>query len=238
MEHPVTVPSANEQKTAIVVGNGPGIGEAIVNTLSEEGWQVVGIGRNECDLSDLGAVADLADRLRGEHIKIDALIHAAGIWHDEEEAFVNRDMEDYDPGWIAATMNVGVTSFMILTARLLPNMARDGAVIGISAMFEESTRDSRAASGWLPYYTSKRAMEDFIVGLGQDYPSGPRVYGIAPGDTATPAMEKFFPDAAQAAQPAHSVALLAQHLLKGDSPYQIGDIVAVKSKTAGKGYHA
>lgn len=127
---------------------------------------------------------------------------------------------------------------MILTAQLLPNMARDGAVIGISAMFKEGVHDTHAASGWLPYYTSKRAMEDFIVGLAQDYRAGPRAYGIAPGDTATPAMAKFFPDVAKAAQPAHSVALLVQHLLRGDSPYQIGDIVAVKSRTSGKGYHA
>lgn len=110
MEHPVTVASANEKKTAIVVGNGPGIGEAIVSALAEDGWKVVGIGHDDCDLGDLSAVAALASRLKEEHIRIDALIHAAGIWHDEDEAFVNRDLEDYGPDWIAATMNVGITS--------------------------------------------------------------------------------------------------------------------------------
>ena len=47
-----------------------------------------------------------------------------------------------------------------------------------------------------------------------------------------------FPKVAKDSQPAHSVSLLVEHLLKGDSPYHSGDIVAVKAKTAGTGYHS
>lgn len=236
----MTIGTDTEKKLAIVFGSGPGIGEATVNTLADAGWEVVGLGRDDCDLADLAAVAALAEDLAERYPRIDAIIHAAGIWHDENEAFVNRDLEDYDPAWIAATMNVGITSFMMLTARLMPNLPRDGAVVGISAMFEGELRNNKgdAASGWLPYYTSKRAMEDFLVGLAQDYPIGPRVYGVSPGDTMTPAMEKYFPKVAKDSQPAHSVSLLVEHLLKGDSPYHSGDIVAVKAKTAGTGYHS
>ncbi len=220
------------KKTAIITGANSGIGEVVVKTLKDAGWRVVGLTSEDCDMSDLVATAELADKLREEHLKVDALIHVAGIWHSDDEAFVHRDLEDYSSAWIAATMNVGVTSFMILTARLLPNLAKDGVVIGVSGTFTEG------ASGWLPYYTSKRALEDFLVGLSQDYPIGPKVYGISPADTNTAAFAKFFPDDAKDAQPRNSISTLVEHVVNGNSPYETGDIIAVKDKTAGKGYHA
>ncbi len=221
-------------KTAIVTGASSGIGEAIVKTLSDAGWQVTGLTRADCDLSDMTATTQVAERLRDDHAKIDALIHVAGIWHDDNEAFVHRDLEDYDPAWIAATMNVGVTGFMVLAARLLPKMSKDGVIIGVSGTFSDV---DGGASGWLPYYTSKRALEDFLIGLSQDYPIGPKVYGISPSDTKTAAYSKFFPEDAASAQPANSISLLVDHLISGDSPYASGDIIAVKDKKAGKGYH-
>lgn len=219
------------KKTAIVTGASSGIGKAVVRTFTEAGWNVVGLTSKDCDLSDLVATADLADKLRNEVPIVDALVHVAGVYHDKDEAFVHRDLEDYSPEWITAIMNVGVTSIMVLTSRLLPNIAKDGMVIGISGTFEGG------ASGWLPYYTSKRALEDFLVGLAQDYKSGPSVYGIAPSDTATPAYHKFFPDDVKNAQPANSVSLLVEHIVTGESPYHSGDIIVVKHKKAAKGFH-
>lgn len=224
----------DDKKTAIVTGASSGIGDAIVRTLRDSGWNVVGLTSADCDMGDMVATMELAERLRGEHTKIDALIHVAAIWHSDTEAFVHRDLEDYDPAWIAATMNVGVTGFMLLTARLLPKIAKDGVVIGVSGTFSDV---SGGASGWLPYYTGKRALEDFLVGLSQDYPMGPRVYGVSPSDTNTEAFAAFFPDDAKTAQPPNSISLLVDHLISGDSPYKSGDIVAVKDKKAGKGYH-
>jgi NAD(P)-dependent dehydrogenase (short-subunit alcohol dehydrogenase family) len=220
-----------EKKTAILTGANSGIGEAITKTLSDDGWRVIGLTRQDCDLSDLAAVEQLANKLKDEVPIINALIHVAGVYHSHDEAFGQRDLEDYSPEWITATMNVGVTSLMILASRLLPNIAKDGAVIGVSGTFEFSP------SGWLPYYTSKRALEDFLVGLAADYKSGPRVYGVSPSDTITPAYTKFFPEDAKNAQPATSVSLLVAHLLEGDSPYHNGDIVVVKHKKAAKGFH-
>lgn len=221
-----------EKKTAIVTGANSGIGEAIVAALREGGWKVIGLTRADCDLSDLTATEEYANKLAEDNPIINALIHVAGIYHSEDEAFGRHDLEDYDTHWITATMNVGVTSFMVLASKLLPNIARDGIVIGVTGTFENT-----GASGWLPYYTSKRALEDFLVGLAQDYKSGPRVYGISPSDTNTPAYAKFFPDDAKDAQPTTSISLLVEHLLEGDSPYHNGDIIVVKHKKAAKGFH-
>jgi len=221
-----------DKRTAIVTGANSGIGEAIIKAMQAGGWNVIGLTRGDCDLSDLAAVEALAQKIQDEVPVINALIHVAGIYHSEDEAFGRHDLEDYETKWITATMNVGVTSFMVLTSKLLPNIARDGVVIGITGTFENT-----GASGWLPYYTSKRALEDFLVGLSQDYKSGPRVYGISPSDTNTPAYVKFFPDDAKDAQPSTSISLLVEHLLEGDSPYHNGDIIVVKNKKAAKGFH-
>src|SRR5690349_1992935 len=101
-----------EKKTAIVTGANSGIGEAIVTALHVAGWKVVGLTRADCDLSDLAAAEDYANKLADEYPAINALIHVAGIYHSEDEAFGRHDLEDYDAQWITATMNVGVTSFM------------------------------------------------------------------------------------------------------------------------------
>lgn len=220
-----------EQKTAIITGANSGIGEAISQTLSDAGWKVIGLTREDCDLSDLTAVAELAQKLAEEVPIVNALIHVAGMYHAGDEVFYHRDLEDYSPEWIAGAMNVGVTSFMVLAARLMPNIAKDGAVIGISGTFESG------ASGWLPYFTSKRALEDFLAGLADDYKSGPNVFGISPSDTNTPTYERFFPEDAKDAQPPNSISVLVEHLISGESPYHSGDIIVVKHKKAAKGFH-
>jgi NAD(P)-dependent dehydrogenase (short-subunit alcohol dehydrogenase family) len=97
---------------------------------------------------------------------------------------------------------------------------------------------SEGASGWLPYYTSKRAQEDFLAGLSQDYPQGPRVYGISPAETATPQYEKFYPDEVQEAQPAAVVADATIKIILGEATYETGSIIQVRDGVASKGFHA
>jgi NADP-dependent 3-hydroxy acid dehydrogenase YdfG len=128
------------KKTAIVTGANSGIGEAIVHTLSDIGWNVIGLTREDCDLSDLKATAELAKKLNQEVPIVNALVHVAGVYHSDEEAFYHRDLEDYSAEWIATSMNVGITSFMILAAGLLPNIAKDGTVIGVSGTLKVGRR--------------------------------------------------------------------------------------------------
>lgn len=218
-------------KTAIITGISSGIGRAIAKQLQTRGWEVVGLTRGEIDLAHLDQVAAEAKKLADDMPKVDALIHVAGIWHDAERAFAHLDLEDFSPDQIAATMNVGVTSFIILAAALLPKLTKTGVVIGISGTFESG------ASGWLPYYTSKRALEDFLIGLAQDYPKGPRVFGISPADTATPAYKKFYPDDVADAQPPEVVADLVAKLLEGSPAYKSGHIIELRYGKPAAGFH-
>ena len=218
-------------KTAIVSGASSGIGKAITGALEESNWQVVGLSSKEVDLADLQKTSEFAEKLASEHTSIDAVIHVAGIWHDKKNVYANRDLEDFTPAQIIETINVGLTSFMILTAKLLPKIPKDGTVIGISGTFGDG------AAGWLPYYTSKRGLEDFLVGLAQDYPKGPKVFGISPADTATAAYKKFYAEYATDAQSPEVVAKLCLELLLERPKYKSGDIIEIRGGKTQIGFH-
>lgn len=219
--------------TAVITGASSGIGTALSNDLEKRGWEVVRLTRFEADLRDAVAVKTLGEAIRNEYKHIDAFVHVAGLWHDGDTLLAGRDLEDFSAEEIFDSMMVGVTSFMILASQLMPILHKDGAVVGVSGTF------ASGASGWLPYYTAKRALEDFLVGLAQDYPIGPRSYTVSPADTATPAYKKFFPDGAPDAQPVEAVAQVLAELVTNKTPAaHNGEILVVRSSRVSKGFHA
>lgn len=228
-------------KTAIITGPSSGIGGAIIKALTAQGWRVIGLTHKskldsettktyEIDLADLAATNKLGKQLVKDFSRIDAFIHAAGIWHDDNESLADKQLASFTPEQIISSMNVGVTSAMVLCTVLLPSM-KEGTVIGISGTFSDG------GAGWLPYYTSKRALEDFLVGLSQDY-KDVQVFGISPADTATPAYQKFYPQYAAEAQAPDAVAELVANLLSGQTDFKSGDVIEVRDGEVKKGYHA
>lgn len=227
-------------KTAIITGVSSGIGAAIANALSQPDWQVVGLyhttkptahlaGAHKVDLNDLKATTALGRSLAKEYGEVTAFIHAAGVWHTQTEPLANKQFAEFTPQQVSACMNVGVTSAMVLCNALIPAM-KNGTIIGISGTF------SGGAAGWLPYYTSKRALEDFLVGLSQDH-HDLRVFGVSPADTATPAYQKFYPQYIAEAQSPEAVAEVARGLLLGQSKYKSGDVIEVREGKQTEGYH-
>ena len=62
-------------------------------------------------------------------------------------------------------------------------------IINISGTFESG------AKGWLPYYVSKKAIENLTVGLSQELRDKQiQVNCISPSDTLTESYQKFFPE--------------------------------------------
>lgn len=218
-------------RTAVITGISSGIGQAIAKALEAAGYEVVGVSRQDVDLNDMDKVANFGERLTQEHKQIDVLIHVAGVWHDDAQVLADKSLGEFSSQQITETMNVGVTSFMVLAAALLPNMPKDGMVIGTTGTFAEG------GAGWLPYYTSKRALEDFLVGLAQDYPEGPEVFGVSPADTATPAYKKFYPQYADEAQSPEVIASFCLDLLQHKSEYKTGDIIEVRDGNNRNGFH-
>lgn len=228
----------SEQKTALITGVSSGIGRAIRKNLEDSGWRVIGFSRHlpldelgyEVDLSMLDHVEPVATRAGEEYGPVDAFIYVAGVWHDGERVLAGKRLGEFKTSEITRTMNVGVTSAMVMTARLLPFMKNDGTLLYISGTFQDG------GANWLPYYTSKRALEDFIEGLAQDQP-GQRVYGVSPSDTATDSYKKFYPGQVSGAQPPESVATVCVDLINDKLGASTGTIVEVRDSKPGMGYH-
>jgi len=218
-------------RNAVITGVSSDIGQAVAKKLEEQGWKVTGLSHEDLDLTDLKAVADTGNKLNSKFKEVSALIHIAGVWHDKDAVLAGKKLEQFKSMQIIETMDVGVTSFMLLAAKLLPKMTSSGAVIGISGTFSEG------GAGWLPYYTSKRALEDFLVGLSQDYVDGPKIYGISPADTSTKAFKKFYPEYVAEAQPPGVIADLAIELVGGNTSYKSGDIIEIRGGKDTLGFH-
>jgi NAD(P)-dependent dehydrogenase (short-subunit alcohol dehydrogenase family) len=127
-------------------------------------------------------------------------------------------------------MNVGLTSAMILAARLKEFMSPGATMMFVSASMQDG------GANWLPYYTSKRALEDFVKGLAQDE-TDIRVYGVSPSNTATDAYKKFYPSDAATAQAPTSVAKVVVDLIENKLTDASGTIVEVRDGQISMGYH-
>jgi tRNA(Arg) A34 adenosine deaminase TadA len=87
------------------------------------------------------------------------------------------------------TYGVGFTAPTILIHGLIHMMPKDSQIINLSGTFENG------AKGWLPYYSSKKALEALTYGLAEELMDR-KIYvnGISPSDTATEAYKKWFPE--------------------------------------------
>jgi len=218
-------------KTAFITGGSSGIGQAVIAVFENSGWKVIAPNKKELNLYDSANIQPHAANLTKNTQHLDAVIHIAGIWHGTDEVFANRSLENFSPEQIATTMSVGLSGFMVLCAVLLPKLSKNGTIVGITGTFSDG------ANGWLPYYTSKRGLEDFLVGLSQDYPKGPRVYGISPADTATPAYKKYYPEYADEAQSPKVIADLCLSLVNEETKAKTGDIVEIRDGKVLPGFH-
>ena len=225
-------------KVAVVTGLSSGIGQAIKTRLEAEQWRVIGVSRHipidqegyEVDLSMLDSVEPVATRIGEECGPIDAFIHVAGVWHDNSGVLAGKKLHEFTTAQITKTMNVGVTSAMVFSARLLPFMADGGHMLYISGTFQDG------GASWLPYYTSKRALEDFVQGLAEDE-QRVKIFGVSPSDTATDSYKRYYPNSVDKAQSPLSVAKVCQDLISGSLPASSGTIVEVRDGKPGMGYH-
>lgn len=199
-------------KFVIVTGASTGIGRAAAMEFGKRG-AVVGIvarrvdklketkdlvenagGKAEifiADLSDLDSVNQLISDIKARTNKVDALVNVAGIWHGKDEVYAGKNLENFDQKTILDTYMVGFTSPTLLIHGLI-DLLKGGKVINISGTFESG------AKGWLPYYASKRGLEDLTVGLAEELAHlDIAVNCISPSDVATEQYKKFFPEYAK-----------------------------------------
>lgn len=181
-------------KTALVTGANRGIGLALCKTYLADGWNVIGICRNSSpelndsgaqvidgvDVTDVQAVAQLAEKLAGK--SIDLLINNAGI-------FLREDIGQIDYDSIQRQFLVNAEAPLRVTEALLGNLA-SGAKIAFVTSRMGSIADN-GSGGYYGYRMSKAALNAAAVSLARDLkPRGIAVAILHPGFVQT-AMVNF-----------------------------------------------
>lgn len=241
-------------KKAIVTGASTGIGRAMATTLVKEGVEVLLVARTrnrleetkkliekekgvaeifEADLSNVDSINTLISDIKSKYKRIDILVNVAGIWHGDDEVYAGRDFDTFSQKVILDTYLVGTIAPTLLAHAFIPLMPKGGRIINISGTFEGG------AKGWLPYFVSKKAIEDLTIGLAEELKEkGIFVNAISPSDTATDAYKKYFPQYIHEAISPEDIAKFAVYLCSSEANSITGKVFVIKKgKEPYEGYH-
>ena len=233
-----------KNRSAIVTGASTGIGRAISIALGKEGAFVALIARNKVlleetkilvnkagggaeifptDLSQIDSINDLIRKIKKITKKVDILLNVAGIWHGINEVYADKNLEFFSQKIIMDTFMVGTIAPTLLTHAFIPLMPKGSRIINISGTFENG------AKGWLPYFVSKRAIEDLTIGLSQELENkNIFVNAISPSDTATEAYQKYFPQYIKDAISPSEIAKFVIHLCSEETNGVTGKVFVLK----------
>lgn len=182
-------------KVAVITGASSGIGRASAKSFAQNGFDVVAVGRNEGELSEIknsaengGSIrmhlADLLeqsqlDRLVSEtidkHGRIDVLVNAAGII--KNGSIETTTLDDWDK-----MLNINLRSVFSLMQKCLPHLElTKGNVVNVS-----SVTGTRAFPNVLAYCVSKAAIDQLTRCSALELAAkGIRVNAVNPGVVVT-----------------------------------------------------
>lgn len=234
-------------KVAVITGASTGIGRATAIEFAKNGANVCLVARNQeklqkvkeeigenayvfvGDLSDKDGVGKLISEIKSKFSQIDILCNIAGIWHGEGEVYADKNLEDFDVDVITDTMSVGSVAPLLLAHGFVSSMPKGSSIVNLSGTF------SSGGKGWLPYYVSKRAIEDLTIGLSEELADkGIKVNAVSPADTATEQYKRFFPEDAAAAQKPEDVAKFIVELSQKDVT---GKVYVIRNGKVEEGFH-
>lgn len=237
-----------KNKVAIVTWASTGIGRAIAIKLASEWAKIMLLARSVdglnqtleliqqagwegevfvVDLRQTDDIRQFTTSIKDSKSNVDIIVNVAGIWHSKDKVFSWIDFIDYSTDEILDTYAVGLTAPTILAHELIHLMKQWGKIINISWTFENG------AKGWLPYFVSKKAIEDLTIGLSHELRNQQiQVNCISPSDVATEAYKKFFPKDATPdnALQAEDIANMALLLSSKESDHITGQVIVVKQK--------
>jgi NAD(P)-dependent dehydrogenase (short-subunit alcohol dehydrogenase family) len=186
------------KQVAVVTGAGRGIGEAIAIKLARMGAAVVLTARDQarlatvkakieqqggkalavaCDLTDVAAVAGLAERVAKEHSRCDILVNNAGVGV-ARKPLVDLPVEEWDQ-----VMNTNLRAPYLTIRSFAPMMisARFGHIINISSLAGKNVLPEGAA-----YSASKWGLNGLTYSVAEELRGyNVRVSVIAPGSVNT-----------------------------------------------------
>jgi len=243
-----------KNKFAIVTGSSTGIGRAIALELAKEGTFIALAGRTQDkllktkslitenggqagvflgDFTKTDSLEALVALIKQRTDKVDILVNVAGIWHGKDEVYAGKDFESFSKQVILDTYAVGLTAPTFLVHAFIPLMPKGGKIINISGTFENG------AKGWLPYFVSKKGIEDLTIGLAEELKDkNIQVNAISPSDTATEAYKKYFPQYIGEAIDPSEIGKYAVFLCSEEANGITGKVFVIKKgKEPYEGYH-
>jgi len=188
-------------KTAIITGGTRGIGEALVKSFLQNGWNVAYSGTTEttvkksllslaeqsaegsyaafrCDVTSESDLVNLWDSAIKAFGTIDIWVNNAGTANDQNE------FHKIDPEIFTRIIDTNVKGLMLATHVAYNRMLDQG--YGAIYNMEGLGSDGRTVSGMTPYGTSKRAVRYFTDAFAAEVKNGPVIVGtISPGMVMT-----------------------------------------------------
>ena len=185
-------------KTIVITGASRGIGFALTQLALQEGHRIYALSRNiqplkkserlypyRIDLSEEQSLPIFAEQLQKEGIKIDALIHNAGI-------LLSKPFSETTTADFESIYRVNVFGLAALTRLLLPSIEPKGHIVSISSM--GGLTSSAKFPGLAAYSSSKGAVSILTELLAEEYKeTGPAFNALALGAVQTEMLAQAFP---------------------------------------------
>jgi NADP-dependent 3-hydroxy acid dehydrogenase YdfG len=191
-----------ENKTAFVTGSTSGIGKSVARLLAQKKCNLICTSREtkklemlkkeipeavsflgyECNFSNENDLISLMDKLRRSAVKIDILIHSAGII--KTNAVLDATLNDYN-----SLFDINIKAPFLITKYLLPKLKENNGQV----VFINSSVVQRAIPNLGLYSATKFALKGFSDCLRQEInESSVRVITIYPGKTATSMQQRLY----------------------------------------------
>lgn len=231
--------SQSQPKTVVITGGGSGIGLALAQAFSRNGYAVVISGRdlkrlqsaaNElnaikksnatvtaiaCDVRDPSSVEKMFQEIAARHATLDVLINNAGVAH----ALAPVDQLPVET-W-KQVIDTNINGTFLVTRAAIPLMRAGSAIVN-----NLSVAATRPFAGFSAYNASKFGAMGFTQALREDLRQrGIRVIALLPGATNTDIWNQFWADAPKERMiPADAVAQAVLHAVSAPANTTIEEI--------------
>jgi NAD(P)-dependent dehydrogenase (short-subunit alcohol dehydrogenase family) len=221
---------------ALVTGASRGLGRALAEQLSRDGWRVIVDARGADDLRaataglpGVSAVAGDVTDPNHRHRLVELVAAAGGL-----DLLVNNAsllgpspqpaLADYPLDVLGRVLAVNTLAPLALLQALVPLLRPGARVVNVS-----SDAAVEAYPGWGGYGASKSALDHLSAVLAEEHPAL-RVYAFDPGDMRTAMHQEAFPGEDISDRPAPETVLPAlRRLIDGTLPsgrYRAADLLA------------